>query len=56
MNQTCHGDIKPRNIIFGNLRNDKTSPMDSQALEIFLIDSYMANGGKTSYEIVLENP
>lgn len=21
LNQTCHGDIKPRNIIFGNLRS-----------------------------------
>ena len=43
-NGTCHGDVKGSNILFDHLGNPK------------LIDSYFINGGKTAYEIVLENP
>lgn len=42
--QTCHGDIKSSNILFDNLGNVK------------LLDSYFINGGKTSFEIVMEKP
>jgi serine/threonine protein kinase len=41
---TCHGDIKPSNILYDHLGVIK------------LIDSYFVSGGKTAYEIVMENP
>lgn len=44
VNKNCHGDIKAANILFDHTRNVK------------LIDSYFVNGGKTAYEIVMENP
>ena len=43
-NGTCHGDVKSSNIIFDHNNVPK------------LMDSYFINGGKTAYEIVLENP
>lgn len=43
-NNTCHGDVKAGSILFDHLGNPK------------LIDSYFIHGGKTAYEIVLENP
>ena len=43
-NNTCHGDLKPSNITID--LNGKVQ----------LIDSYFVHGGKTSYEIVMENP
>lgn len=43
-NGTCHGDVKASNILFDHMNTPK------------LIDSYFINGGKTAYEIVLENP
>ena len=41
---TCHGDIKASNILFDHLNTPK------------IIDSYFVSGGKTAYEIVMENP
>lgn len=41
---TCHGDVKASSILFDHMGNPK------------LIDSYFISGGKTAYEIVLENP
>lgn len=41
---TCHGDLKPKNILID--RNRK----------VFLTDSFFINGGRISYEIVLEDP
>jgi serine/threonine protein kinase len=43
-NNTCHGDIKPSNILLDHIGTIK------------LIDSYFVSGGKTAYEIVMENP
>lgn len=42
--KTCHGDVKPKNILIDNMGR------------AFLTDSYFMNGGKVSYEIVLEDP
>lgn len=39
--QTCHGDVKPSNILLDHIGNIK------------LIDSYFVSGGKTAYEIVM---
>lgn len=41
---TCHGDIKPSNILYDYMGVIK------------LIDSYFVSGGKTAYQIVMENP
>lgn len=41
---TCHGNVKAGSILFDDLGNPK------------LIDSYFIHGGKTAYELVLENP
>lgn len=41
---TCHGDIKPESIYFDSLGKVK------------LLDSFFMNGGRTAYEIVMENP
>lgn len=41
---SCHGDIKPSNILYDHLGTIK------------LIDSYFVSGGKTAYQIVMENP
>ena len=41
---TCHGDIKPKSILFGS--NGKA----------FLADSYFINRGRVAYEIVMEDP
>jgi serine/threonine protein kinase len=41
---TCHGNVKAGSILFDEFGNPK------------LIDSYFINGGKTAYELVLENP
>ena len=46
-NQTCHGDVKPQNILF-----DWKQP-ESNA---YLLDSYFINGGKMSSEMVMEDP
>jgi serine/threonine protein kinase len=43
-NGSCHGDVKSSNIVFDHRGTPK------------LMDSYFINGGKTAYEIVLENP
>ena len=43
-NGTCHGDIKPKNILFGS---------NGAA---FLGDSYFMNRGRVAYEIVMEDP
>lgn len=42
-NNTCHGDVKPQTIYLGGDR-------------VRLIDSYFVNCGKTSYEIILDDP
>ena len=44
INRTCHGDVKASNLLFDHLGCVK------------LVDSYFASGGKTAYEIVMENP
>ena len=41
---TCHGDIKPENILF-----------DSQG-KAFLLDSYFIKNGRMAFEIVMEDP
>jgi serine/threonine protein kinase len=41
---TCHGDVKAASIMLDHLNEPK------------LIDSYFVNGGKTAYEIVMEDP
>lgn len=41
---TCHGDIKPSNILYDHMGVIK------------IIDSYFVSGGKTAYQIVMENP
>jgi hypothetical protein len=41
---TCHGDIKPESIYFDPIGQVK------------LLDSFFMNGGRTAYEIVMENP
>lgn len=43
-NNTCHGDIKPKNVL-----------ISSQG-KAFLADSYLINRGRVSYEIVMEDP
>ena len=44
VNRTCHGDVKASTILFDHLGCAK------------LVDSYFVSGGKTAYEIVMENP
>ena len=44
-NQTCHGDIKPQNILF-----DSKQPENNA----YLLDSYFINGGKMASEMVME--
>ena len=46
-NQTCHGDIKPQNILF-----DFKQPENNA----YLLDSYFINGGKMASEMVMEDP